>query len=126
MSCWVCFCCSSRRRHTRCALVTGVRRVLFRLEDFLYKCDKRLKLSMNISHENIDETNAGITVDLAPDDYNPQVDKAIKEQAKKAKLPGFRPGMVPASHIRRTFGKAILIDEVNRVVSDKKIGRAHV
>ncbi len=74
---------------------------------------------MNISHENIDETNAVITVDLAPDDYNPQVDKAIKEQAKKAKLPGFRPGMVPASHIRRTYGKAILIDEVNRVVSDK-------
>src|SRR3546814_19870881 len=74
---------------------------------------------MNISHENIDETNAVITVDLAPDDYNPQVDKAIKEQAKKAKLPGFRPGMVPASHIRRTSGKAILIDEVHRVVSDK-------
>ena len=74
---------------------------------------------MNISHENIDETNAVITVELAPDDYNPQVDKAIKEQAKKAKLPGFRPGMVPASHIRRTYGKAILIDEVNRVVSDK-------
>ena len=74
---------------------------------------------MNISHENIDETNAVITVELAPDDYNPQVDKAIKDQAKKAKLPGFRPGMVPASHIRRTYGKAILIDEVNRVVSDK-------
>src|SRR5690606_35471018 len=74
---------------------------------------------MNISHENIAETHAVITVDLAPDDYNPKVDKAIKEQAKKAKLPGFRPGMVPASHIRRTYGKAILIDEVNRVVSDK-------
>src|SRR5690606_840655 len=73
---------------------------------------------MNISHENIDETNAVITVELAPDDYTPQVDKAIKEQAKKAKLPGFRPGMVPASHIRRTYGKAILVDEVNRLVSD--------
>lgn len=73
---------------------------------------------MNISHENIDETNAVITVDLAPDDYNPQVDKAIKEQAKKAKLPGFRPGMVPTSHIRRTYGRAILLDEVNRLVSD--------
>ncbi|SEK98730.1 trigger factor [Parapedobacter koreensis] len=74
---------------------------------------------MNISHENIDEINAVITVDLAPEDYNPQVDKAIKEQAKKAKLPGFRPGMVPTSHIRRTYGKAILFDEVNRLVSDK-------
>ncbi|SKB35714.1 trigger factor [Parapedobacter luteus] len=74
---------------------------------------------MNISHENIDEINAVITVDLTPEDYNPQVDKAIKEQAKKAKLPGFRPGMVPVSHIRRTYGKALLFDEVNRLVSDK-------
>src|SRR5690606_21225435 len=96
---------------------SGLSRKIGRI--FYIKCDKRLKLSMNISHENIDETNAVITVELAPDDYNPQVDKAIKEQAKKAKLPGFRPGMVPTSHIRRTYGKAILIDEVNRVVSDK-------
>ncbi|GGG94308.1 trigger factor [Parapedobacter pyrenivorans] len=73
---------------------------------------------MNISHENIDEINAVITVDLAAEDYNPQVDKAVKEQAKKAKLPGFRPGMVPVSHIKRTYGKAILFDEVNRLVSD--------
>ena len=74
---------------------------------------------MNISHQNIDEINAIIRVDLDPEDYNPQVDKAIKEQAKKAKLPGFRPGMVPVSHIRRTYGKAILFDEINRLVSDR-------
>jgi len=74
---------------------------------------------MNISHQHIDEVNAIVTVELAPEDYNPQVDKAIKEQAKKAKLPGFRPGMVPVSHIRRTYGKAILFDEVNRLVSDQ-------
>src|SRR5690606_21434672 len=36
-----------------------------------------------------------------------------------AKLPGFRPGMVPVSHIRRTYGKAILFDEINRLVSDR-------
>lgn len=74
---------------------------------------------MNISHEKITDINADITVDIAPEDYNPQVDKAIKEQAKKAKLPGFRPGMVPAGHIRRAYGKAILFDEINRLVSDK-------
>ena len=74
---------------------------------------------MNISHENIDGINAVITVDLTPEDYNPQVDKAVKEQAKKAKLPGFRPGLVPASHIRRTYGKAILFDEVNKLVNDQ-------
>lgn len=74
---------------------------------------------MNISHEIIDGVNAVIEVNVTPGDYNPQVDKAIKDQAKKAKLPGFRPGLVPTSHIRRTYGKAILFDEVNRIVSDK-------
>lgn len=74
---------------------------------------------MNISQENIDDLNAIINIELTPDDYKGQVDSAIKNQAKQAKLPGFRPGMVPASHIRRTYGKAILIDEINKIVGDK-------
>ncbi|MCI0920177.1 trigger factor [Sphingobacterium rhinopitheci] len=74
---------------------------------------------MNISHKKIDDINAKITVDLAPEDYNPAVDKTIKEQAKKAKLPGFRPGLVPVGHIRRTLGKSILLDEINRVINEK-------
>jgi len=74
---------------------------------------------MNISHQNIDEINAKIQVELAPEDYNPQIDKAIKDQAKKAKLPGFRPGMVPAGHIRRMYGKSILLEEINRTINDK-------
>ncbi len=74
---------------------------------------------MNISHQNIDNINATIQVEIAPADYNPQVDKAIKDQAKKAKLPGFRPGMVPTGHIRRMYGKSILFDEINKVINDK-------
>jgi len=74
---------------------------------------------MNISHEKIDDINANIIVELTPEDYNPTVDKAIKDQAKKAKLPGFRPGLVPAGHIRRTYGKSILFDEVNRIINTK-------
>lgn len=73
---------------------------------------------MKVSHEKTDDINLNIQVKLTPEDYNPQVDKVIKEQAKKAKLPGFRPGLVPASHIRRMYGKSILFDEINRVVND--------
>jgi len=73
---------------------------------------------MNISQEKVDDLNAVIQVDINPADYTEQVNKAIKEQAKKAKLPGFRPGMVPAAHIKKMYGKAILFDEVNRLVSD--------
>ncbi len=73
---------------------------------------------MNITQENVNDLNAVINIDISPADYSGQVEKAIKEQAKKAKLPGFRPGMVSVSHIRRMHGKAILFDEINKLVND--------
>src|SRR6202000_1953278 len=73
---------------------------------------------MNISQEKIDNLNAVLKINLDPADYTPRVDKAIKEQAKKAKIPGFRPGMVPPSHIKKMYGKSILVDEVNNLLSD--------
>ncbi|MGZ3778234.1 MAG: trigger factor, partial [Mucilaginibacter sp.] len=73
---------------------------------------------MNISQEKIDNLNAVVTINIKPEDYTPRVDKAIKDHAKKAKIPGFRPGMVPPSHIKKMYGKSILVDEVNNLLSD--------
>ncbi len=73
---------------------------------------------MNISQEKIDSLNAIVKINIDPADYAPRVDKAIKDHAKKAKIPGFRPGMVPASHIKRMYGKSILVDEINNMLSD--------
>src|SRR3978361_498567 len=73
---------------------------------------------MNISQEKIDNLNAVVKININPEDYQPRVEKAIKEQAKKAKIPGFRPGMVPSSHIKRMYGKSILVDEINNMLSD--------
>ena len=73
---------------------------------------------MNISKENIDNLNAILKINIKPEDYQPRVDKAIKEQAKKAKIPGFRPGMVSPAHIKKMYGKSILVDEVNNLLSD--------
>ena len=74
---------------------------------------------MNISQEKIDDLNAVISIDIAPEDYKTVVEDAIKTQAKKANIPGFRPGKVPASHVKRMYGKNILLDEINRIVSGK-------
>ena len=73
---------------------------------------------MNISQEKIDNLNAVLKINLNPEDYQPRVEKAIKDQAKKAKIAGFRPGMVPPSHIKRMYGKSILVDEINTMLSD--------
>src|ERR1700709_517019 len=83
---------------------------------FWHTLDKDNK--MNISQEKIDNLNAIVKININPEDYQPRVDKAIKDQAKKAKIPGFRPGMVPPSHIKRMYGKSILVDEINNLLSD--------
>jgi trigger factor len=73
---------------------------------------------MNISQEKKDNLNAVIKININAEDYQARVDKAIKDQAKKAQIPGFRKGMVPASHIKRMYGKSILVDEINNLLSD--------
>lgn len=73
---------------------------------------------MNITQEKIDNLNAVVKINIDPADYQARVDKAIKDHAKKAKLPGFRPGMVPPAHIKKMYGKSILVDEVNNLLSD--------
>ncbi|KAA8483839.1 trigger factor [Arcticibacter tournemirensis] len=73
---------------------------------------------MNITQEKIDNLNSVVKVSIKPEDYRDRVEKAIKSQAKKAKLPGFRPGMVPPSHIKKMYGKSILVDEINNLLND--------
>lgn len=73
---------------------------------------------MNITQEKIDNLNSLLKVKIEPQDYQERVEKSIKTQAKKAKLPGFRPGMVPPAHIKRMYGKSILADEINNLLSD--------
>jgi len=73
---------------------------------------------MNITQDKIDNLNSVLTVKITPEDYKERVEKAIKAQAKKAKLPGFRPGMVPAGHIKKMYGKNILVDEINNILND--------
>jgi trigger factor len=73
---------------------------------------------MNITQEKIDDLNAVVKIKISPEDYTEKVDKTIKEQAKKSTIAGFRKGMVPPSHIKRMFGKSILVETINTLLSD--------
>jgi len=73
---------------------------------------------MNITQEKINDLNAVVKIKIAPEDYTAKVEKSIKEQAKKANLPGFRKGMVPAAHIKKMYGRSILVEEINNLLSE--------
>lgn len=72
---------------------------------------------MNITRENIDELNAILTVSIEKNDYEATVSDVLKNYRKKANMPGFRPGMVPAGLIKKMYGKAALAEEVNKLIS---------
>lgn len=73
---------------------------------------------MNITQEKINDLNAVVKIKISPEDYTAKVDKSIREQAKKANLPGFRKGMVPAGHIKKMYGRSILVEEINNLLSE--------
>jgi len=71
---------------------------------------------MNITRNNVDALNAVITVEISKDDYAPQVEKILKNYQKTATIPGFRKGAVPMSLIKKQYGKAVLLEEVNKAL----------
>lgn len=74
---------------------------------------------MNISLENVDKVSALLTLKIEKADYQAQVEKTLKTYRQKANIPGFRRGMVPMSLIKRQFGKAVLAEEVDRLMQEK-------
>jgi trigger factor len=56
---------------------------------------------MNITKENIDELNAIINVSIEKNDYEATVNDVLRDYRKKANMPGFRPGKVPAGLIKK-------------------------
>jgi trigger factor len=74
---------------------------------------------MNIVRTDIDQSNLKLTLHVEKADYAEKVDKTLRDYRKKANVPGFRPGMVPASLIKKMYGKAVLADEINKIISDE-------
>lgn len=73
---------------------------------------------MNITKEQIDDLNAVVTIKVGPEDYSDKYEKAVKKVQQQVAMPGFRPGKVPAGLIKKRYGKSILLEELNKVLSD--------
>ena len=73
---------------------------------------------MNITREDKDQLNSVVKINIEKDDYSPKVDKVLKDYRKTANIPGFRKGMVPMGMIKKQYGQAVLVDEVNKLLQD--------
>ncbi|MBS4039850.1 MAG: trigger factor [Flavobacteriales bacterium] len=73
---------------------------------------------MNIQKNQLDPLNAVITIEVNKADYAEKVEKTLTDYRKNANIPGFRKGHVPMSLIKKQYGKAVLFDEVNKLLQD--------
>lgn len=73
---------------------------------------------MDITREQIDNLNAIVKVAITKNDYSDKVAEILNDYRKKANIPGFRKGHVPMGFVKKQYGKAVLVDEVNKLLQD--------
>jgi len=73
---------------------------------------------MNITSENTGELTATVKIEITKQDYEQKVNKILKDYQHKANIPGFRPGKVPIGLIKKMYGKAVIADEINNLLSE--------
>ena len=73
---------------------------------------------MNIQFEAPDKVNGLMTITMETADYQPEVEKTLKDYRKRAQIPGFRPGQAPMGMIKRQFGTSVKVDVVNKLLGE--------
>jgi trigger factor len=74
-------------------------------------------LEITLNKKN--NTEGLIKIKLTEGDYQPHVEEKLKDYARKATIKGFRAGKVPQGVIKKMFGKSILVEEINHLLSHK-------
>ncbi len=73
---------------------------------------------MNIAVEDKSNVDKVLTISATREDLNPRFEKAFREYRKKINMPGFRPGQVPVSIVKKRFGKEIESEEINNFIQE--------
>ena len=70
----------------------------------------------------VEKSNEGlsrvIAVTIPAAELNQKLDAKLKEVAPQMKLKGFRPGKVPTSHVKKTFGRDLMGEIVNTALNE--------
>ena len=73
---------------------------------------------MNITKNQIDDLNATIKIELGKEDYAGRVESALKDYQKRVIIDGFRKGKTPMGIVKKMYGKALLVEEINKVLGE--------
>lgn len=73
---------------------------------------------MDIQLEKVGNVSAQITIHMVKDDYEAKLTKSLKDFSHKAQMPGFRPGKVPMSLVKKMYGNQAKAEEVNKLLQD--------
>ncbi|MDR2086881.1 MAG: trigger factor [Dysgonamonadaceae bacterium] len=74
---------------------------------------------MKITLNKIDSVNATLTVEVVKDDYAQRIKQRLKEISREIDFPGFRKGMVPHSLLEKKYGKAVLLEEIEKLLDNQ-------
>jgi trigger factor len=68
--------------------------------------------------EDISTVKKKLSIEVAPEAVNRELEKAFADVAKKAKIPGFRPGKAPKAIVERHYGDEVRGEVLHRLLSD--------
>ena len=74
---------------------------------------------MQVTLKDIDPLNAEMVINIKKEDYRQKVDDVLKNYKKTASIPGFRKGHVPMGMIKKQYEKAVIADEVNKLLKQE-------
>ena len=71
---------------------------------------------MKISINKLNKVSGIISIQIEKKDYEGKVIEVLKSYSKTAKIPGFRKGFVPMGLIKKQYGNAVKVDEINKLL----------
>jgi trigger factor len=71
---------------------------------------------MKTEFTDVSETKKTLTIEIPSDIVDAEINKVAKDYSKQAKIPGFRPGKVPATLVKQRFKDQILHDVMHGLI----------